>query len=461
VDPAADDARRLVLEAARRAAAYVADDRQRGVFPSDASLAGLAGFGNELPPGPTPPDEVLAQLDGLGSPATVDTTHGRYFGFVVGGTDPAAAAATTLAAAWDQNVGTPVMSPVGTHLDALAARWVCALLGLAPEATATFCAGATVANLTCVLAARDTLLRRAGWDTRRQGLGQAPPLRVVTSAEVHVSALKALHMAGIGTDAITFVPTDESGRVRAEHFPAVDALTIVVLQAGNVNTGHSDPFRELIPRARAAGAWVHVDGAFGLWAAASARRRHLVEGVELADSWATDAHKWLNAPYDSGIAICAREEDLRRSFAADAAYLLGEAGRVLMHLGVQMSQRARGIETWAIIASRGRSGIADLVDDACDRAQEFAALLSVQGAEVLAPVVLNQALVHFDDDATTDAVIAAVQRDGTCWAGGTTWQGRRAMRLSVSDVATTPEDIAVSARAILRCWNIHRHDRRK
>jgi glutamate/tyrosine decarboxylase-like PLP-dependent enzyme len=427
------------------------------VFPSDASVAGLDRFSSDLPPGPTSPRKVLQLLDEFGSPAAVDTTHGRYFGFVVGGTDPAATGAATLAAAWDQNVGTPVMSPIGTRLDAIAARWVCDLLGLAPDATATFCAGATVANLTCVLTARDALLHRAGWDARKQGLALAPALRVVTTAEVHVSALKALHMAGIGTDAITLVPTDDAGRLRAADFPDVDDRTIVLLQAGNVNTGHSDPFAELIPRARATGAWVHIDGAFGLWAAASNSRRHLVAGAELADSWATDAHKWLNAPYDSGIAICAREEDLRRSFAADAAYLLGDAGRVLMHLGVQMSQRARGVETWAIIAARGRSGIADIVDGTCDLAEQFAALLEADGAQVLAPVVLNQALVHFDDDATTDAVIAAAQRDGTCWAGGTTWQGRRAMRLSVSDVATTPEDIAVSARAILRCWNTYRN----
>jgi glutamate/tyrosine decarboxylase-like PLP-dependent enzyme len=196
-----------------------------------------------------------------------------------------------------------------------------------------------------------------------------------------------------------------------------------------------------------------------LWAAASQQRRALVAGVEQADSWATDAHKWLNAPYDSGIAICAREEDLRRSFAADAAYLLGESGRVLMHLGVQMSQRARGVEAWAIIASRGRSGIAEIVDTCCDLAQELAALLEAQGARLLAPVVLNQALVHFTDDATTDKVIAAVQRDGTCWAGGTTWQGQRAMRISVSDVATTPDDIAESAHAILRCWKQFENDK--
>jgi glutamate/tyrosine decarboxylase-like PLP-dependent enzyme len=450
-----------MLNAAQRAAAYLAGDAKRGIFPSTEAVAALQQFSAELPAGPRAVREVLQMLDELGSPAAVDVTHGRYFGFVIGGTDAAATGAAALTSAWDQNVATPVMSPVGTHLDAIAARWVNDLLGLPADATAAFCAGATVANLTCVLAARDGLLHRAGWDTRTKGLTNAPPLRVVTGAEVHVSALKALQMAGIGTDAVTFVQTDDAGRVRAEQFPDVDDRTIVLLQAGNVNTGHSDPFAELIPRARAAGAWVHVDGAFGLWAAASPRLRSLVAGVESADSWATDAHKWLNAPYDSGIAICAREEDLRRSFAADAAYLLGEPGRVLMHLGVQMSQRARGVEAWAIIAARGRSGIAEIVDNCCDRAQEFASLLEAEGAQILAPVALNQVLVHFSGDATTDAVIAAVQRDGTCWAGGTTWQGRRAMRLSVSDVATTPEDIAVSARAILRCWKQVENDERK
>ena len=358
----------MLLEAAKRAAAYLEGDPSRGVFPSPGAVAGLEHFSDQLPDGPTSPRELLALLDEYGSPAAVDVTHGRYFGFVVGGTDPAATVAAQFASAWDQNVGTPVMSPVGTHLDTLAARWVCELLRLPADATATFCAGATVANLTCVLAARDALLHRAGWDTLTRGLTQAPSLRVVTTAEVHVSALKALHMAGIGTDAVTYVPTDDAGRLRAEGFPDVDDRTIVLLQAGNVNTGHSDPFPELIPRARAAGAWVHIDGAFGLWAAASERRRDLVAGVEQADSWATDAHKWLNAPYDSGIAICAREEDLRRSFATDAAYLRGDSGRVLMHLGIQMSQRARGVEAWAIIASRGRSGIADIVDTCCDLA---------------------------------------------------------------------------------------------
>lgn len=238
----------------------------------------------------------------------------------------------------------------------------------------------------------------------------------------------------------------------SDRFPAVDGLTLVLLQAGNVNTGHSDPFGEILPAVREAGGWAHVDGAFGLWAAASEARRHLVEGVALADSWATDAHKWLNAPYDSGIAICRDPADLRRAMAFNAAYLDDEAGRASGHLGLQMSQRARGAEVWAVLAALGRRGVADLVDRYCGLAGQMARRLEAAGAVVLVPQALNQVLVRFDDDATTEAVIAAVQAEGTCWAGGTVWQGRRAMRVSVCDASTTAEDIAVSAAAIVRCW---------
>lgn len=442
---------RLILAAAERAAAYV-DDAARPVFPSPDAVAALEAFDVPFPDSPSDPLAVLALLDRVGSPAAVGSTHGRYFGFVNGGTDPAAAGAAVLAGAWDNNVALAVMSPVAARLDAVAAGWVVDALGLPANAVASFCGGATVANLTGAIAGRDALLGRLGWDVGARGLAGAPPLRVVASGEVHVSMLKALRMAGIGRDAITFVPTDSCGRIDPQSFPKVDAQTLVLLQAGNVNTGHSDPFAELIPRAHDGGGWVHVDGAFGLWAAASPARRALVSGVEGADSWATDAHKWLNAPYDSGIAICADGAHLRQSFAIDAAYLPADAERAPMHLGVQMSQRARGVETWAVLASRGRAGLAALIDQTCDHAALLAGLLAEAGAEVLAPVVLNQALVAFGSDTVTDAVIAAVQAEGTCWVGGTTWQGRRAMRLSVSDIATTADDIAVSAKAILRCW---------
>jgi glutamate/tyrosine decarboxylase-like PLP-dependent enzyme len=442
----------LLADAARRAGAYAAGAGDRPVAPGPMAQRALGEFGDELPEIGRGPAEVLARLDEIGSPATVVSNGGRYFGFVTGGTDPAAQAAAVLAGAWDQNTALPVMSPVAAHLDALAARWACELLGLPRGATATFCGGATIANLTAILAARDGLLARLGWSVDEAGLAGAPPLRVVTGAETHISVLKALRVAGFGRSAVTLAPTDGCGRALPDAFPPLDDRTLVVLQAGNVNTGHSDPFEPLIARAHEAGAWVHVDGAFGLWAAAAPGRRDAVAGVERADSWATDCHKWLNVPYDAGLAICARAEDLRRALATDAAYVATDAERSPMHLSLQMSQRARGIETWAVLAARGRQGIAELVEGCCALAERFAAGLQAAGAEILAPVVLNQALSRFDDDATTDSVIDAVQRDGTCWAGATTWQGRRAMRISVSDQATTPADVDASVAAIVRCW---------
>ncbi|GAB3651689.1 pyridoxal phosphate-dependent decarboxylase family protein [Glycomyces tarimensis] len=442
----------LILEASRRAAAYVASSPGRGVFPSEEALRGLDRFPRDLGDKGVGAHEVVAMLDDLGSPATVASTGGRYFGFVTGGTDPAASAAAVLLSAWDQNVALPVMSPVAALLDELAARWCLELLGLPDTAIATFCSGASVANLTCLIAARDALLHRAGWNVAERGLSGAPPVRVVASAEIHASVAKALRAAGIGTDQIESAPTDECGRVLVDRFGPVDGLTLVLLQAGNVNTGHSDPFRELVPMVHREGGWVHVDGAFGLWAGASEARRHLVDGVELADSWATDAHKWLNTSYDSGIAVCRDQADLRRAMSFSAAYLASDAERAGAHLGLQMSQRARGAELWAILTSLGRTGVAELVDRCCGHAEQMARLLEAAGARLLAPQVLNQVLVQFDDDATTDAVIDAVQADRTCWAGGTVWQGRHAMRISVSDASTSADDIAASADAIVRCW---------
>lgn len=442
----------LVLEAARRAADYVAASRERSVFPAEDALRDLALFPRDLGDEPVPAYEVLAMLDELGSPATVASTGGRYFGYVNGGTDPAASAAAVLLGAWDQNVALPVMSPVAALLDDLAARWCCRLLRLPDTAIAAFCSGASIANLTCVVAARDALLYRAGWDVGQRGLNGAPPLRVVASAEIHASVAKALRVAGIGTDQVESVPTDECGRVLVDRLPSIDARTLVLLQAGNVNTGHSDPFREIIPIVRGQGGWVHVDGAFGLWAGASDTQRHLVDGVEAADSWATDAHKWLNASYDSGIAVCRDPADLRRAMAFDAAYLSSDAERATAHLGLQMSQRARGAEIWAILASRGRAGVAELVDRLCGRASHMAGLLRRAGAQILVPPALNQVLVRFDDDQTTQAVIGAVQADRTCWAGGTIWHGSHAMRISICDTSTTIEDITASAQAILSCW---------
>ncbi|MDN4490126.1 pyridoxal-dependent decarboxylase [Demequina sp. SYSU T00068] len=450
----------LVADAARRAGVYLTGLEHRPVAPPADAVAALAAFRRPLQTAPRDARDVLAELDALGSPATMAQARGRYFGFVNGGVDAAAGAASVLAGQWDQNAALPVMSPVAAVLDEVAAAWVVDLLGLPAGATATFTPGATLANLTGILAGRDALLARAGWDASAQGLFGAPPIRVITGEECHVSALKALRLAGLGVDRVERVPTDATGAVIADAFPGdTDHLTLVVLQAGNVNTGASDPFARIIPRVRERGGWVHVDGAFGMWAAVAPGLRDAVAGMELADSWGTDAHKWLNVPYDSGIAIVRERADLERAMSMRAAYLPETGDREAMHLGMQMSQRARGIETWAMLAANGRDGVADLIGRTCAHARDLAALLEAGGAEILAPVALNQVLVAFGaatggtgDDAVTDAVIGLVQQEGALWAGGTVWKGRHAMRLSVSDQATTRDDVHVSASAILDAW---------
>lgn len=448
-----DDA--VVRQGHQHALDYLATSAS--VSPSAAAIEALDELAGAFPDQSCPAAETVDLLGSIGSPATVRSNGPRYFGFVTGGAQPVAMAAAAIASAWDQNGALPVMSPAAAALDETAARWMIDALALPADSTGVFCGGASEANLIGLIAARDAVLHSVGWDVPGQGLAGAPAITVVTGDEVHVSATKAVALAGLGRDRIQRVPTDDQGRLDptelATRLATIDGPTIMILQAGNVNTGHSDPFARVIPVAKAAGAWVHVDGAFGLWAGASPWRRELVKGVDGADSWAVDAHKWLNVNYDAALAVVADGSALARSMRADAAYLPDTGGRAPMHLGLQMSQRARGIETWAALRTLGRSGVADLIDRCCDLAAQFAELLVVAGAEVLHDVVLNQVLVSFGTDEMTDAVIAAVQAEGTCWAGGTTWHGRKAMRLSVSGWETTADDIEQSAEAIVRCWS--------
>ncbi|HYL95994.1 MAG TPA: aminotransferase class V-fold PLP-dependent enzyme, partial [Terriglobales bacterium] len=384
----------------------------------------------------------------LGSPATVASTGGRYFGFVNGGALPAAMAANWLAGAWDQNAGLSVMSPVGAKLEEIAAQWLLEIFGLPADCGVGFVTGATMANFTALAAARHCLLNRAGWDAEADGLFGAPPLNVVVSAEVHVSVLKALSMLGLGRARVVTVPTDEQGRMLHAKLPPMDSRTIVCLQAGNVNTGAFDPATEICERAHRAGAWVHVDGAFGLWAAASPPRAHLVEGVGQADSWATDCHKWLNVPYDSGLAMVRDAESLRAAMRVSAAYLQTGNTREPTYYTPEASRRARGVEVWAALRSLGRKGLAELIERNCRLAQRFAEGLRKLGYSVLNDVVLNQVLVSFGDQ--TRRIIAELQSDGTCWCGGTQWHGITAMRISVSCWATTEADVDLSLAAIAR-----------
>ena len=440
----------LLQQTAVRAAAYLHSLDDRSVAPTAEAIAGLAAFDEPLPAGPSDPAAVIELLDRIGSPATVVNAGGRYFGFVNGGALPAALAANWLAGAWDQNASLHVMSPVAARLEEITLAWLVELLGLPGGCGGAFVSGATMANLAGLAAARRTLLLRQGWDVELQGLFGAPELRLVVGDEVHVSVLKALSLLGLGRERVTRVPTDGQGRMRAEALPPLDDRTIVCLQAGNVNSGAFDPAEPICAAARAAGAWVHVDGAFGMWAAAAPARAHLAVGLAEADSWATDAHKWMNVPYDCGVVICRQPEALRGAMAVLAPYLQLGDQREPQHYGPEFSRRARGVEVWAALRSLGRSGVADLVERCCRHATRFAEGLRAAGHNVLNEVTLNQVLVSFGDAETTRRVIGAVQADGTCWCGGTTWQGHAAMRISVSSWATNAEDVERSLAAIVQ-----------
>jgi glutamate/tyrosine decarboxylase-like PLP-dependent enzyme len=440
----------LLRATAERAGRYLETLDDRPVFPAASATDRLAHWDEPLPEEPATPEKVLALLDEIGAPATVASAGSRYFGFVTGGSLPAALAANWLAGAWDQNGGLTVMSPAAARLEKVALGWLLDVLKLPEETGGGFVTGATMANLTALAAARHALLHRQGWDVEAQGLFGAPPLKVVVGEEVHVSLLKALSLLGLGRDRVIRAPVDGQGRLRAEALPQLDETTLICLQAGNVNTGAFDPAREVCAVARATGAWVHVDGAFGLWAAASPERTYLLAGYAEADSWATDAHKWLNVPYDSGLAFCRKREYLRGAMSTSAAYLMQDEERVPMQYTPELSRRARGIEVWAALRSLGRSGLAHLIERTCRHAARFAEGLAAAGYSILNEVILNQVLVSFGDAETTRRVVAAIQAEGTCWCGSTVWQGHTAMRISVSSWATTEEDVERSLEAMVR-----------
>ena len=442
--------RELLSAAAERAIRYLESLDGRSVAPSKRAVAALAQLDEPLPEGPSDPAAVLAVLDDLGSPATMAMAGRRFFGWVIGGSLPATVAANWLAAAWDQNAAGWQSSPAAAAFEQVAQRWLLDALGLPPDCAVGFVTGATMANFACLAAARQTVLKKAGWDVEADGLFGAPPITVIVGDEVHVSVLKALGLLGLGRNRVLRVPVDAQGRMRADRFPAVTGPAILCLQAGNVNTGAVDPLAELCVLARRAGAWVHVDGAFGLWATAAPRRAPLLAGVADANSWATDAHKWLNVPYDCGLAFVRDARVLQTAMAVTAAYLSDAPERKPSDFTPELSRRARGLEVWAALKSLGRAGLAEMIERCCRHAERFAAGLRAAGYEVLNEVVLNQVLVSFGDAATTRRVIEALQADGTCWCGGTEWQGRTAMRISVSSWATTDADVEKSLAAMLR-----------
>jgi len=440
----------LLDEASRRGQLYISNANRRRVAPSPEDVVRLEHLVQPLPDASTDPAEVLALLDDYGSPATVASTGGRYFGFVTGGTLPAALAANWLAAAWDQNCAFRVMSPVASRLEEIASEWLCDLFGLPRNTGVGFVTGATMANFAGLTAARHSLLARAGWNVEEQGLFGAPEIKVVVGAEVHISLLKALSLVGFGKSRVLTVPADEQGRMRADQLPPLDDRTIVCIQAGNVTSGAFDPAAEICARAHSQGAWVHVDGAFGLWAAAAPTRAHLALGVAEADSLATDCHKWLNVPYDCGLAFVRDAAHLRNAMTFNAAYLQTTSAREPWQFTPEASRRARGIEVWAALRSLGRKGLADMIERHCRQAACFAEGLRTAGFTILNEVVLNQVLVSLGSNAQTQRVIEEVQTDGTCWCGGTQWHGQTAMRISVSCWATTDDDVRQSLESMVR-----------
>ena len=441
----------LLADAATRATRYLSEIATRSVAPTPAALAALAALDTPLPDSPSAPADTLRLLDELGSPATMGMAGPRFFGFVIGGALPATIAANWLTTAWDQNAVLYRASPGVAFIEQVALRWLLDLLRLPPTCGGAFVTGATVANLTALAAARHTVLARAGWNAEADGLFGAPPITVIVGGEIHPSVSKALGILGLGRTRVVKVPVDAQGRVIAEKIPPLSGPTIVCLQAGNVNTGAIDPIGEICRHAHAAGAWVHVDGAFGLWAAAAPARAHLAVGINEADSWATDAHKWLNVPYDSGLAFVRDPHALQAAMAITAEYLPTQSEfRNPSDFTPELSRRARGVDVWAALHSLGRSGIAHMIETNCAQARRFAEKLSAAGYEILNDVVLNQVLVSFGDAERTQRVIAAIQADGTCWAGITVWQGKTAMRISVSSWRTTDTDVDHSVAAIIR-----------
>jgi glutamate/tyrosine decarboxylase-like PLP-dependent enzyme len=449
---------RATLErAAQLAAAFVENIDARPIRPEVGYAEMLASFTGPVPDGPSEPTFVVEELANRAAPGLAAMGSGRYFGFVIGGSLPAALASDWLVSAWDQNTGLAAPTPATSAIEAVAGRWVLELLGLPAACSFAFVTGCQMAHVTSLAAARHEVYARAGYDLPERGLAGAPSIRVVVGARRHVTLTRALRLLGIGREQEVVVPADDQGRMRVEALPSAidsDVPTIVCAQVGEVNTGACDEMESVVEAAHDAGAWVHVDGAFGLWAAASPTLRHLVAGVERADSWATDAHKWLNVPYDCGIAICRHPRAHAASMEYTAPYLTvaeTSAERDPMGYSPEFSRRARSVPVWAAIRSLGRSGIAALIERSCDCARALAdGMAPLPGCTILNDVVLNQVLLRFESDERTWAIVAAVQEEGEAWAGTTTWDGRVAIRMSVSSWRTNRDDVARTVAAFAR-----------
>ena len=445
--------RELFEQAKSHAFAYMDDAFDRNVFPSDQAINNLGIFDEPLPTGLGNPAEILRLLHEYGSPATVAQTGGRYFGFVNGGAVPVALAARWLSDVWDQTAGLYVTSPIVSRLETTCEKWLLDLFGLPAGTAAGFVSGSSSATMCGLAAARNEMLKRQGWDVNADGLFGAPNLRVIVGAQAHASVFKALALLGLGKARVEIVPTDDQGRMLADKMPELDGHCLVVAQAGNVNTGAFDPFDEICDRANRAGAWVHIDGAFGLWAARSQTRKFLTQGIEKADSWSVDAHKTLNSPYDCGIILCKDREALVTAMHAPASYLQFSERRDGMQYTPEMSRRARAVELWATLKSLGKDGVEQLVERLCEHAKEFAVELRGQGFRILNEVVFNQVLVACDTPEQTQATLDNIQKSGECWCGRAVWNDEPVIRISVCSWATTEADVLRSVTAFKEARN--------
>lgn len=445
--------RALFEQAKTYAYDYMDTVAERPVYPLPESLEKLTIFDEPVPAKAQSGEETLRLLHEIGSPATVAQTAGRYFGFVNGNAVPTAVAARWLTDVWDQNAALHVMSPIVAKLEQVCERWANQLLGLPSETAAGIVSGTSIATMCGLAAGRYALLSKVGWDVNGDGLFGAPPIRVVLSDQSHSTVFKALALLGLGRNRVELVPSDEQGRIDIDQMPELDSNTLLILQAGNVNSGAFDDFERACTLAQEAGAWVHIDGAFGLWAAASPDLRHLTQGIEKADSWSTDGHKTLNTPYDCAMVLCKDRSALVASMQATGAYIQYSDHRDNMLLTPDMSRRARAVELWATLRALGEDGLAEMLDGMCSAARLFAEKLSAAGFQVLNDVVFNQVMIAADSPEQTTAVLAGVQQSGECWCGGSQWHGEPVIRISVCSWATTAEDVDRSVQAFIAAKN--------
>ena len=430
---------------------YLQTLNERSVYPDNEAVENLISFSESLPEAPCEPTEMLELLHTKGGPATTAQAGGRYFGFVNGSIFPPALAAKWLSDTWDQNPALYVISPVTAHLETLCERWIVDLLGLPKGTAAGFVSGTSVATLCGLITGRDTLLSKLGWDAQAYGLFGAPELKVVVGQHTHATVMKALSLAGLGRDRVVKVPVDQQGCIIAESLPELDNSTLVVLQAGNVNSGGFDPFTALCQAANAAGAWVHIDGAFGLWAAATEQTRHLTQGIELADSWSVDGHKTLNTPYDCGIILCKKRDALISSMQASGSYIAYSDKRDGMLYTPEMSRRSRAIELWATLKCLGKQGVEALISGLCDHAKLFAKKLAAQNFRILNRVDFNQVLLACDTPELTQRTLALIQQSGICWCGGSVWFDEPVIRISVCSWRTTVADVEKTVATFVAC----------